>query len=924
MHQVLKQLLWGMLLFGLVRAQTGVVSGTIKDADTGLTLKNVIIKLENSDLSTKTNNSGGYELSNISEGDHYLVFIAKGFYSLVIPDIKVKPNSNTLLNIEMYAGDEQEFLFLEIGGIHVTANRELLAQEAETVQRISSGELEHMQANSLADVLSMIPGNERTTNMGLQKQQPLVLRNFTNEADDQAALFGTKIIVDDVPLTNNADLQTGVGVGLGTKVQTTSGKQYDLREVVAENLEKVEVHSGASSVEYGDHSQGIVLVKTKTSNVPTRLKIRMNPDTRETNFMSGFSAFNTDFVGNLNYGYSEGNIRISGDEFHRISARFKAGNKFMQNRFRLTQNLSYDHKIDEYDVPTDPHGKKAYNRDHHFLYSFQMEYDLNPVTQWYLRSYIDYKKRNSWKHQLEVTDLAYSTDRMEPGTREGIFIDPIYESDVRTLGDEWSYGAKLKLNNKFMTGDVLHRLLAGIEFQVDKNTGQGKNFDMLKPPSGNLFERPWPAHKIPGTAQWALFFEDRITGQFMFPYTVNLGFRVDSYNPQGINLGGSADNSDIFLAKQGTFFNPRLGIKIKPLPKTQIRFNFSKSSKSPAMRHIYPAPFYLDTYDFAPKTDPVTPGDTTITLVTTYLYDKAVPNLKGYQSTKWEIALDHQIGDVGLSLLGYLQKTNGIPKSLTIPYMYNRYFWPDWPQDTNKEVLESVTTTRSNYKKLQNLGWTEGSGIEFTLRTHRIHPLNMIFNMNAAFNFKRYGSDPYHAFGNARTINAGDPLPDGEVAPEDMQVIPYYSPYGRWRQKMVINYIIDYVAKPLGIWFRLTAQQVLLERYLQAENPKLAADGYYYQGDLYPVDAQGSEIMGFDRSFDELAVEVDDSKDHSKWLFGVVVSKSLWKGAEISFFVHNIFNDRAYYISRYTNNYATRNPEIFWGVTFSSKLDDIF
>jgi len=54
-----------------------------------------------------------------------------------------------------------------------------------------------------------------------------------------------------------------------------------------------------------------------------------------------------------------------------------------------------------------------------------------------------------------------------------------------------------------------------------------------------------------------------------------------------------------------------------------------------------------------------------------------------------------------------------------------------------------------------------------------------------------------------------------------------------------------------------------------------------------------------------------------------VVSKSLWKGAEISLFVDNIFNDRAYYRNR-LGSYSARNPEMFWGIAFSSKLDHLF
>ncbi|MCD4691962.1 MAG: TonB-dependent receptor plug domain-containing protein [Calditrichales bacterium] len=353
-----------LFLIQIVFAQTGDINGTVKDGNSNLYIKDVIVKIDGSDWSTKTNTAGSYSLKGVDPGEYYLVFIKSGYYSLIIPEVKVKAGHSALVEVEMVAGDEKEFLFLQIGGIQVTADRELLSEEAETVHRISSGEIEHMQANSLADVLNMIPGNETTEKMGLQRKQNVAIRNF-DSPEDRAAQFGTKIIIDDVPLSNNADLQTGVGVNYGTKVQSTSNLQYDLREVVAENLEKVEVMSGASSVEYGDHSQGLILVQTRTSNVPTRLKIKTNPDTREANLMGSFYSFKTNFIYNLNYGFSERNIRVKGDEYHRISGSMKTVNDFPDQKLKLTQKLKYSRKIEEDDDESDPYCKKAYNRDHH-------------------------------------------------------------------------------------------------------------------------------------------------------------------------------------------------------------------------------------------------------------------------------------------------------------------------------------------------------------------------------------------------------------------------------------------------------------------------------------------------------------------------------------------------------------------------------
>ena len=436
--------------------------------------------------------------------------------------------------------------------------------------------------------------------------------------------------------------------------------------------------SGASSVEYGDHSAGLILVTTKSSNVPTRFRFKNNPDTQEANLNGSFSTFGTDFVYNANYGYSERDIRIDGDEYHRIAGELKALNRFSGGDLRLTQIFRYNRVIEEDNDQSDPYGTKAYNRDHHFVYTNQITYNWDKKTNIYFRGFIDYNRRNSWRQKLETPDLAIWTDRMTPGTSEGIVPESaVYYSDVTTTGDEWNIGAKLKFNKRFFTGPVLNNILAGAEFILDQNTGPGKYYDILKPPNGQNSTRPRSFDETPAMLQLAVFFEDRFSGEWPLPYSINIGLRIDSYNPQGLDFSGA---SDLFDARQGTFFNPRAGLRLTLAPKTLLRFTFSRSSKMPPLSSITPENYFLDVLDYT-----VRPGaggqDSTIALVSTYLFDRTVLNLKGYQNSKFELALDRQFGNFGVSLLGYYQVADNIPttRNQYIPFMYNRYFWPNWP-----------------------------------------------------------------------------------------------------------------------------------------------------------------------------------------------------------------------------------------------------
>lgn len=922
-----KNQFWSIIFYLLIVgystciANAGRIRGKIKDVNE-LGISDVIVQLQNTNKSTLSDSLGNFNINEIAYGSYYIIFIKKGYYSLIIPDVLIKNSNSVELNIDLVKGNENEYLFLEIGGIQVTADRELLPEEPEMIYKISSGEIEHMQANSLANVLSLIPGNVQNKTPGLQSKQNILLRTFDNQAEDQAELFGTKIIVDDIPLSNNANLQTGVGVGYGAAVQNTNNSQIDLREIVAENIEYVEVSFGASSVEYGDLTQGIINVKTKTSNIPTRFKIKNNPDTREANLMGSFYLNQTDFTYNLNYGFSERDIRITGDEYHRISGELKVKNDHFSPDMELINLFKYGRIIEEDNDESDPDKTRAYNRDYYWIYSHKINYQINESTSIYIRNFINFKRRNSWRRQQESEDGAIWTDRLAPGTREGIIpSSSVYFSEVRTIGEEWSIGAKLRMNRNILLGKTLHRFLIGLEYQNDKNSGPGKTYDMLKPPYGRTSERPRSFDDIPGMVQISLFAEDRISGDFILPYTINIGFRLDSYNPSGFTISNIFKNKDVFSASQGTFFNPRIGVKLKVSDQSQIRLSFNKASKVPALSSIYPPLYFIDVYDVGV----VTINDTlkNIDLVSTYAFNGMSDKLKGYQTAKYEISYDQKCGNVGFSLNAYFQNTLGAPRYEDIPYSFARYVWGEWPGNSNKHPIEKFTTHDSRYTIARNLGKSEISGIELDFVTHRIPKLNMRFKMNASYNFKKYSSEFYKDYSSTINFVYGDTLPNGQVANTETQVLPYYAPVKKWQQRTVINYHLDYISKPLGIWLTIKAQQILWNQMLLRSNNDPYAKGYYMNGNVFQVDAQTSTKYGLDRQFNENIVTTDKRRPNDQWMFCFVLSKSLFKGSEFSIFVENIFNDRAYYTD-VNNLLSPRNHEIFWGISFSSKLDELF
>ena len=76
------------------------------------------------------------------------------------------------------------------------------------------------------------------------------------------------------------------------------------------------------------------------------------------------------------------------------------------------------------------------------------------------------------------------------------------------------------------------------------------------------------------------------------------------------------------------------------------------------------------------------------------------------------------------------------------------------------------------------------------------------------------------------------------------------------------------------------------------------------------------------RTYDNCYLAIDKAPN-DRLLFNINVSKSIGRGAEISFFVHNVFDDASIWKNCF-GTYNPRNPDIFYGVEFSTILDDLW
>ncbi|MFA4948180.1 MAG: TonB-dependent receptor, partial [Candidatus Krumholzibacteriia bacterium] len=572
-------------------AGSGILKGKVYDFQTGKPVPEALIGIQGTAKSTLADKSGVFQIE-LPEGKYGISIFKVEYYNTCYQDIEIEAGKITTYKCELVAGDPRQQFFFQIGGITILDKRELLPEKIETTHEISSAEIEHYLSTNLGDIMDLVPGIERTKSPGLSKMTQLDLRGTgqigTNN-EQMAARFGTKIIIDDITMSNNANMQVGMGAGYGSSVQAFAGTGLDLRAIPADNIQGVEVITGVPSVEYGDLTTGLVKVKTKIGAQPQRLKLKSNPDTKEANFGGGIYRFNTGISYNVNYAWSERDIRLEGDEYARYNAQVNFKNKLLGDKLDVLNKFYYTGVDDEFDLTAiDPKGRLQSNKDKTFIYGHSIEYKLSKDMRAEWTASVNYTKRDAYSQSLVGSDVRVMSDSRVPGTFEGVFDAGAYTSKIWTRGEEWSVGAKLNLRADFNVLRLNHALLAGGEYSFDDNVGQGKIFDPFAPPGGNLGQRPLSFDDIPSLQSASLYLEDNLNGfLFMRPYNLNFGFRYEMYTPEKLHLDGIFNEKGVVESRNGTFLNPRVRLKYEPMDGTQVRFSWGKSSKMPALSQIY-------------------------------------------------------------------------------------------------------------------------------------------------------------------------------------------------------------------------------------------------------------------------------------------------------------------------------------------------
>ena len=704
MRQSIFYLLLGLLIpLGAVAQKKGsyTLDLSVKDKDTKEAVIMATIQLQPTGAMAVTDMDGKASVKNVEAGTYTVNISYVGYESI---STQVKVSKNTKLDFLMVPTT------LALSEVTVTAKQN--AAGAATSSIIGRQAIDHLQAASLADVLQLLPG-QLMTNTDLTSQSNLQVRTLSN---NNTAAFGSGIILDGVPQSNNANMSVG-----GFSATAFTGT--DLRNFSTDDVQEVEVIRGIPSAEYGDLTSGLMVVHSKIGVTPWQVKGKVNPGLMNYSLGKGLKLDKYGVLNfNVDYAQAWGDPREKTKSFDRYTFSVGYGVDFTRKWHADTKvryMYSKDWNGNDPDVQNDGTESKSVNKVLSLTHNGKISVDkpFSRTINYTLGVSLTASDDASTSFVPTSNGVVHIVTARETGYYEVPWLNHSYLATGYTESRPGNIFAKV--NNQFFikSGKVNQRFKMGVDYHYDWNNGKGYyNADELLPLKPNDGGRPRAFSDIPGLHQVSAYVEDNLSWEFAKKrhLRVMLGARFQAMQP--------------FSDVSTYAFSPRLNMTVEATSWLNIRGGIGLNSKAPGLNYLYPDNTYKDhialAYYANGNTDPAQPGSMVVrrTYVQQVEYSQG---LKNATTTKIEVGADIKLpGGRKLSVTAYQDKTpNGFSSaSQFVVYQALQYASPEaWREGIANDVPSAFWTTNgqvSNDNVLQN------RGVEFEFDLGRIRPLN--------------------------------------------------------------------------------------------------------------------------------------------------------------------------------------------------------
>lgn len=882
------------------------LKGTVVNSETRAPLTEVTIRLIGAETQAVSDASGAFNLSVPAMAKLQVKFSLLGYQSkTLVLFVRQDTTLQVALSVMSLALDEVSIVS--------TPNK---IGSSNTIDKEA---IKHVQATTLGDVLQLLPG-QLATSFNLSSAQQINLRQTATNSDAaRANALGTAVILDGIPLSNNANLQTNVtilnsGPGTLAPFSSVAGRGNDLRQIPADQIESVEVITGIPSARYGDLTSGGILVNTRAGVFKPQLTTRANPLMLQQAVGFGLKlgknmgvlTMDNDIV------HANDDPRNTVSQYTRISTQLTWSKAFLKaQKLITTTRLGLSSTLDNQKQDPDDlrYQRKIYSKDQSLRFATNLKFNTGLSWLSSLRADIgiNYTKQDSYMQELVGRDLFPVSSSLVPGRYVARYGEAEYLSVVSTQGRPLSIYNRVE-GVLFKTGtnkNTSHKLIAGWEYRFDGNKGDGRQFDPSRPPRQNyaVGDRPRSFQDIPALQQLSYYAEDLLTTTiWKKELQLSAGIRYDVLQP-----------SNLVSGKFGGQWLPRFNLALQLVDELRLKAGYGIAAKSPTLSFLYPGNRYIDLVNFnyyAPN-----PAERLV-VMTTHVFNTDNEQLRPYRSNKFEIDLDYQKnGFVGYvtaykELVKGAFGTNREVKVLMVERLKAESLPPGQPPILS-ETPEAVVPFYAGYDVSVNNRRIENSGLEFQLTTPKLRQINTNFIFNGAW-IRSTSFDDGAAVDYQKAIFSN-------VTPERVAI--YESGFGNRGNRF--NTSLRFQTHFPQFRFLLSGlAQTIWVNQNRSLNLNQFPIGYVDQTGrvtlLNEQEAKGEQYKDLRRALSGTLGVAD--KAPPLWYFSIKLTKEFKRSSSFSFYVDNVVGDSGQYLNVVSNSYVRRNPSLFFGAEFTIHL----
>lgn len=865
------------------------ITGRVTDASAGVLIAGASVSIEGTTLSTFTDEAGIYRLDGVPAGPQVMRATRIGYAPL--RRYLVVPSAGSV-SLDLTLATNA----LRLPALMVIADPAGRARgELGTASVIGQEAIRNQTAATLAGVLELLPGTLLAP-PGLDGVQQFGLRavpigpaavpgagSVSGPTASDLAAFGTQIVIDGVPVSNNVNLQS-LGPRGELTFATAAGGGIDLRRIPAATLERVEVIRGVPSSRFGDLTQGVVLVDTRAGAVDPEVRVRLDARTVEATLLGGRRLIGAHSgTATLNLARTRLAPGFRDNTGSRVSAQ--ASHRSEGTRVSLDTRLDFFQVLE--DEPLSPvfPDLASRSRDSGFRLSQRLRWRLGERSRLDWTGAFEGARQRSFTQSPRLRGAMPFTNRLTEGTQDGKFIGGPYVARVDVDGDPRHLYSRIESYRPASLWGLNHDLRAGLELRREWNGGPGYQFDIEFPPQVefngvNGYDRPRRFDAIPGLVTSAFYVDDRLARSFGDGWLLNVqaGMRLDLLHR------GSTWASPV----RDYLIQPRLQLEVAPSDMLRVRAGAGRLSKIPTLGDLFPAPQYYDLVNFNWYANE--PSERRA-ILTTRILSRENPDLALSRADKSELGIEVDLGGGSqIAVVAYRDRIRrAVGLTLEPSFLIRERFAvdsatirPGQPPGVLQQPIAADTIPVLIDRPENNLDLLS-RGLELTAILPEIAPVRTRVAIQAAWTWNRLESEGVEFGTNFDEFQLNERRPRA----------PYWENIVRTGERLLVTTRLIHHQPKVGLVITGTSQLFVREfRVNRGGVDTLAFAGYITRrGDLVPVpQEQRTDPQFHDLRVPRLGVLDDPQEGPVDWLFSLQVSKSLPLDGRLSFYAFNAFD----------------------------------